>query len=259
MWSLSFVELSALINSVWWPFLRILAVFTASPLFGDRAFSLQARILLSMSLAVLVAPIAPSATVINPLSLSAVIVAAEQIVWGVLFGTILHAMIGVLATLGQIVSMQMGLAMAIMNDPSNGISIPILGRVFMIIALLIFIALDGHLVMISLLVESFRVWPPGTVISDISLNITIASLGWMLAGALALALPAVTAMLLSNFAFGIMNRAAPSFNIFALGFPMTMLLGLVALLLAIKGLPGHYANYITEAMQLLRAMIRGEA
>lgn len=245
-------------SSFWWPFLRILGVFSASPLFGDKAFSWRARILLSASLALICAPLVHTSINVLEMNSSLIFTTFQQLFWGVMFGTILHMMIGVLSNVGQIISMQMGLAMAVMNDPSNGISIPILGRLFMIFALLLFLALDGHLVMITIIVESFRAWPVGTNIPDSALALVVNLLSWMMAASLALALPAVGAMLLSNFAFGIMNRVAPSFNIFALGFPMTMILGLLAILMATKNIPHHYYEHIAETMAFLRSFIHGE-
>ncbi|WP_298636562.1 flagellar biosynthetic protein FliR [uncultured Umboniibacter sp.] len=254
------VELSSLVAfglSIWWGFIRLLAVFTASPLFGDRAITWRIRILLALAISVLAAPLSYTAVEAPTTFVGFALITIIQVLWGVLFGTIIHAMVNILSTVGQIVGLQMGLAMAIMNDPSNGISIPVLGRFFNLIALLLFMALDGHLLMVNIAVESFRTWPVGESIPDLSLGYVISSFSWMLVAALSLALPAVIAMLLTSIAFGIMNRTAPSFNVFALGFPLTMLLGFLSLFIAAEGLPFHFGEQMADVMTKLSFYVRG--
>ena len=243
--------------TVWWGFIRLLTVLTASPLFGDRAITWRLRIMLALTISVLAAPLAETLVEVPKTFASFALITVVQVAWGALFGTIIHAMIGILSTVGQIIGLQMGLAMAIMNDPSNGISIPVLGRFLNLVALLLFMALDGHLLMVNIAVESLRTWPVGEPIPDISLKYVITSFHWMLVAALSLALPAVIAMLLSSIAFGIMNRTAPSFNVFALGFPLTMLIGFLSLYIAAGGLPFHYGEYMSDVMSKLSYYVRG--
>ena len=153
--------------------------------------------------------------------------------------------------------MQMGLGMAIMNDPVNGMSVAILGRLFLIFSTLLFLSLEGHLIVIDVLIQSFTLWPVGSGLASASLKGVINIFGWMFASALALALPAIVSMLLANISFGVMNRAAPSLNVYALGFPMTMLLGLFSVLISISGVPSRYTILVNDTLRFLNQYMTG--
>ncbi|MDX1301075.1 MAG: flagellar biosynthetic protein FliR [Photobacterium sp.] len=256
---LSFADITAWLGQLWWPFFRMGAALLAMPFFGDAIIPVWIRALLVLSLVVITAPLMPAMPAIDPLSLKAIILAFEQAVWGLFFGFIVHLLFSVMTTLGQIISLQMGLGMAVMNDPVNGLSVAILGRMFLIFCTLLFLALEGHLLIIDILVESFRVWPVGSGLTGPSLELVINMFGWMFASALALALPAIVSMLLANISFGVMNRAAPSLNVYALGFPMTMLLGLFSILLSISGVPTRYTELVHVSLQQLRLFMMGGA
>lgn len=190
-------------------------------------------------------------------SFTSLFLAFEQALWGVFFGLILHLFFAVFTMLGQILSLQMGLAMAIMNDPVNGASDAVLSRIFLVFCTLLFLALDGHLIIIDVLIQSFTAWPVGSGISHLSLQGLMNVFGWMFAAALALAFPAIVSMLLANISFGVMNRAAPSLNVYALGFPMTMLLGLFSTLLTITGVPDRYTQLVHDTLRHLNNFMVG--
>ena len=253
----TFAEISAWLGQLWWPFFRMGAAMLAMPFFGDALIPVWVRALLALSLAVLTAPLMPAMPAVDLLSFSAIFLALEQAVWGIIFGLIIHLLFSVLTMLGQIVSLQMGLGMAVMNDPVNGMSVAILGRMFLIFSTLLFLALEGHLLVIDILVQSFSIWPVGSGLAEPSLQGVINMFGWMFASALALALPAIVSMLLANISFGVMNRAAPSLNVYALGFPMTMLLGLFSILLSVSGVPGRYTELVHVTLEQLRIYTLG--
>ncbi|PWI33022.1 flagellar biosynthetic protein FliR [Vibrio albus] len=254
---MSFEQLNAWMGQFWWPFFRMGAALLAMPFFGDALIPVWVRALLALSLVVITAPLMPAMPQIDLLSFAAIGLALEQAVWGILFGLILHLLFTVLTMLGQIVSMQMGLAMAIMNDPVNGLSVAVLGRMFQIFSMLLFLALEGHLLVIDILVQSFSVWPVGSGLSDVSIQGVINMGSWMFTAALALALPAIVSMLLANISFGVMNRAAPSLNVYALGFPMTMLLGLFAVLISVSNVPARYTELVHVTLNELQRYITG--
>ena len=176
-----------------------------------------------------------------------------------MFGLILHMLFSIFTTLGQIVSLQMGLGMAMMNDPVNGMSVAILGRIFLIFSTLLFLALEGHLLVIDILIQSFTIWPVGSGITMLSLQGVVSIFGWMFASSLALALPAIVSMLLANISFGVMNRAAPALNVYALGFPMTMLLGLFSVLISVSGVPSRYTALVHDTLNYLNTFMLGGA
>ncbi|MGP8305846.1 flagellar biosynthetic protein FliR [Vibrio sp. YIC-376] len=256
---ITFADISRILGQFWWPFFRVSAVFISMPFFGDALIPVWIRTLLALSIVVISAPLMPAMPAVELFSLTSLLLAFEQAIWGLFFGLILHMLFTIFTMLGQIVSLQMGLGMAMMNDPVNGMSVAILGRIFLIFSTLLFLALEGHLLIIDIVIQSFELWPVGSGFSAISLDGIISVFGWMFASSLALALPAIVSMLLANISFGVMNRAAPSLNVYALGFPMTMLLGLVAVLISISGVPTRYTALVHDALSFLSKYLLGQA
>jgi len=124
--------------------------------------------------------------------------------------------------------MQTGLGFASVIDPSNGASVPAVGQFFLILATLLFFVFNGHLMMIQMVVHSFQVLPiDGNWWSVDHYWDIVTWGGWMFTTALVLSLAPLTAMLVINMSFGIMTRAAPQLNIFSIGFPFTLVAGLI--------------------------------
>ncbi|MBR9786761.1 MAG: flagellar biosynthetic protein FliR [Vibrionaceae bacterium] len=256
---ITFADISRILGQFWWPFFRVSAVFISMPFLGDALIPIWIRTLFALSIVVITAPLMPAMPAVDLFSLTSLLLAFEQAIWGLFFGLILHMLFTIFTMLGQIVSLQMGLGMAMMNDPVNGMSVAILGRIFLLFSTLLFLALEGHLLIIDIVIQSFEVWPVGSGLSAISLDGIISVFGWMFASSLALALPAIVAMLLANISFGVMNRAAPSLNVYALGFPMTMLLGLIAVLISISGVPTRYTALVHDTLGFLSKYLLGQA
>jgi flagellar biosynthetic protein FliR len=150
--------------------------------------------------------------------------------------------------------MQMGLGFASMVDPSNGIFVAIISQFYLTLTTLIFLAMNGHLVAVEVLIESFTVLPVSTE-WQLGQFFDVARAGtWMFASALFVALPAVTAILIVNFAFGIMTRAAPQLNIFSLGFPFTMLIGLTIMWIGLSGFLPQYQRLVAECLLMIKTM-----
>ncbi|MDP5292405.1 flagellar biosynthetic protein FliR [Oceanimonas sp. CHS3-5] len=250
--SLTTPELMAWIGKGWWPFCRLAAFFWVLPLFGDGHLSPQIRLLLAFALAMVLMPLLPKGPEIDLFSFATLVITLEQLLFGALLALMLQLLFTVVTMAGQILSMQMGLAMAVMNDPVNGGSAPLLGQLLWIFVALLFLAWNGHLLALDVIVESFRSWPVGHSLYELDLSLLVNLAGWMFGAALLLALPAVIAMLLVNITFGVMNRSAPSLNIFALGFPMTMMLGLVSLLLMLANIPQRYLEFSQDVFDLMR-------
>ncbi|WKE67434.1 flagellar biosynthetic protein FliR [Gallaecimonas kandeliae] len=257
--TLSAPELTAWLGKAWWPFLRIGALIWAMPLFGDLLTLPQVRVLLALLLALLVAPMMPAMPAFDPFSLGALALATEQILMGALLGLMVQMLFTVMTMLGQMLSLQMSLSMAVMNDPAHGESVPLLSQLLMVLGTFLFFSLDGHLVVLDVLVESFFTWPPGQGLFDLDLQRLLELFGWMFGSALILALPAIIAMLMVNFSFGVMNRSAPSLNIFALGFPLGLTMGLLCLLLTVSGVPGRFAEMASYALDQMRLLVTGGA
>lgn len=230
----STTEISIWITQYLWPFIRIAALVSIAPIFGTHTVPARVKLLIALGLTIAVAPILPRMDYVEPLSLMGIIVAIHQVLIGTAIGFIVAMLFGALITGGQIVAQLMGLGFASMMDPQNGVSVPVIGQFYTILATFIFLALNGHLVLIDTLVGSFQTMPIGqySLLPEKIWQLLMWS-KWIFIAALIIALPAITALLLVNIAFGIMTRAAPQLNIFAVGFPITILLGFVIILVTL--------------------------
>ncbi len=226
-------------------------------MFGGKGTPRHARLALVIALAVMISSRLPAPLpVVDPLSPIAILITLEQILIGLAFGLIMRLLFTVFTLAGQIMSMQMGLSMAIMNDPGSGASVPLLGQWLQTFTFLLFLAMDGHLVIFRILLDSFYTIPIGTGIqTDIFLDLAKTG-SWLFSAALLVAMPAVFSMLLVNISFGVMSRAAPQLNIFALGFPMTMLFGMLTLFLVMISLPSVFVDMTEYALGMLRNFAR---
>lgn len=240
-----------------WPFLRLSALFIASPVFSAKSFSVRGRILLAMAITVLIAPSLPPLPDIDPLGAEGLLVAGQQVVIGLAMGFVVQMLFGAMVIAGQTLAMTMGLGFALSVDPQNGVQVPVLSQLYVILATLIFLSLDAHLVLIQFLVDSFTLLPVGLSgwRSDFGLDVAM----WgsqMFMSALMLAIPALTAVLLINIAFGVITRAAPQLNIFAVGFPVTITAGFVFILLTLPTvfslLTDMFDSGLIQAFNLLR-------
>lgn len=257
MLSLTAPQISAFIGTFWWPFCRIMGAFLVLPFFSSSYIPARLRILLAVVIAALLAPMLPNVPEVDALSIAALFIAIEQLLLGFMLALFLSILIHVMTLLGAMMSMQMGLAMAVMNDPANGTSNPILSQWFLLYGTLLFLALDGHLVAIGILVDSFLLWPIGSGIFDLPLMGLVGRFAWLFASAFMLAIPVILAMLMVNITFGVLSRAAPSLNVFALGFPMSMLMGLVCVMFSFSGLPSRYSDLCLDALAAMYQFIGG--
>lgn len=228
-------------QAYWWPFCRFLAVFTLAPLFSHKAFSMPSRILLALILTLALGGALPAPPMITPLSIAGLIATLEQIAFGMLLGVSLQLVFTIYSLVGEMISTQMGMSMARYNDPQNGISSsPILYQLYYTMLVLLFFAVDGHLVVVSVAYQSFTFWPVGNGLHFTGLSTLIFSLSWVFSAAVMIALPMVFCMTLVLFCFGLMNRISPTMNLFALGFPMAIITGWITILLTLTNMSESY-------------------
>ncbi len=250
-------DLLTLLSGFWWPFCRFIAAFSAAPILGDTLVPLRVRILLCAVLAIVTLPAGLAIPAVNPLSLAGVVMALEQLLVGLLFGLLFYLVHGALLLCGFLVSSQMGLSMAVMNDPSSGNSSDVISQFFFLFSVLMFFALDGHLIITTVVYHSFSLWPLGKGLPLTSLGACAGSLGWMLAAALLLALPVIFATFVVQLGFGLLNRVAPTLNLFSLGFPLVTLFGLLTLSTLFHTLPEHYVRLTGQILDMLDKQLGG--
>ncbi|MGV8958969.1 MAG: flagellar biosynthetic protein FliR [Stenotrophomonas sp.] len=223
----------AIIGSTLWTMLRIGAMLMAMPLIGTRAVPARVRAMLAIALSVALAPILPPVPVWSGFDAATVLSIARELAIGIAIGFVLRLVFEAGAIAGEMVAQGTGLAFAQMSDPLRGGSSGVIGQWFYLLFGLLFFTANGHLALISLLVDSYKALPIGIALPDPQALLAIAPSFVMqvFRGALSLALPLTVAMLAVNLAFGVLARAAPALNPVQLGLPVALLLGMFLLTL----------------------------
>jgi flagellar biosynthetic protein FliR len=254
MISITTGQLEAWIAQYFWPFIRIGACLMVAPVFGARFVPARLRLLLAGAIALVVAPLVPTPDVVL-FSLEGVIVTIQQLIIGFAIGFVLQLIFDALALGGQLLSNTMGLSFAFNVDPLRGASTPVLGQLYMLLVTLTFLALNGHLALIEILAQGFTTLPVGTRGLDSGALWNVAAWGTELFnGALMVALPGITALLVVNLAFGVMSRAAPTLNLFAVGFPVSLIFGLVIVYVGLPSVQATFVSSLGNALEVLRTM-----
>jgi len=190
---------------------------------------------LTLALTLMIYPLVDWPT-IDPVSAAGLSEIFNQILIGVLMGFFLQIVTAAVVLAGQAIANSMGLAMATMVDPGIG-TVPLMSQFLLILATLIFLGVGGHILMIGILLRSFETFPVGVAfISGANFAALIEWSAMIFLGGVLMALPVLVALLLVNTGVGVITRAAPSLNIFAVGFPVFFLTGYVVLILSMAGI-----------------------
>ena len=251
-------QIGAWVGSFVWPLFRIASFLMIIPIFGTQLVPMRVRSGMAFLLALIVAPMIPEVPLVEALSLNALLITVQQVFIGALMGLMFVMLLQIFVVAGQLVAMQMGLGFASMVDPTNGVTVPVLSQIYLICVTLIFLAMNGHHVMIEMIVESFSIWPVsqdilgGVSIQPEELWQFLMRINWLFASALLVSLPVITAVLIVNLSFGIVTRAAPQMNVFSLGFPIGMLFGLFLIWASIFELGPMVERFSQELFEFFR-------
>jgi len=251
-----FAQATAFVGTLIWPMMRIGSMLLAMPVIGTRLVPIRVKIIITLALSVLVVPLLPALPQVEALSLAGVFISAQQILIGLSIGFTLQLVFGALMIAGEAIAMSMGLGFASMVDPTNGVNVPVISQFLIIIGTLLFLALGGHLMLIQLVVSSFETMPISP--TGVGRDSFWALFAWgsqMFIGALWVAIPALISMLVITLSMGVMTRAAPQLNIFSVGFPVTMFMGFVILLLVLPGFLPRINQMMLQAMQLSQSIV----
>lgn len=244
-------QITGWITALLWPLLRISGLVLVAPVLGANVVPARLRITLALSLAVLVSPLAPPPPGFDPLSAPGLLAMATQIAIGAAIGFAVQIAFDALVMAGQLVAMTMGLGFATLVDPARGGATPVLSQFLLILGILLFLSVDGHIALIGVLVDSFRWAPVGAAgLGDGGLWSLALWGGKVFEAGLVIALPALVALLGINFGMGVVSRAAPQLNLFAVGFPVAMLFGFLVLLLSLPALQGVFIALLGDAMEM---------
>lgn len=233
-----------------WAFSRIAAMLMVMVAIGSKTVPVRIRLFYALSITLLALPVLPPAPIdIELFSLNSFIVVLQQILIGIAIGTLSTFVVQTFVIAGQIIAMQTSLGFASMADPMSGESSPVVGQFYVLLVTLLFLGVDGHLLMIEMIISSFNTLPiseKGLLALDYyKLAEWFAT---MFSAALAFAMASIVAMLLVNLSFGIMTKAAPQLNIFSLGFSISMVFGLFVLWVTLQNVPFHFENQWTRGV-----------
>lgn len=217
------------LSQYFWPLLRILALISTAPVFSEKQISKKVKIGLGALIVVLVAPGLPISSV--PIfSAAGLWLAAQQILIGVALGLTMQFAFAAIRLAGEVIGMQMGLSFATFFDPSGGPNTPVLARLLNLLAMLLFLSFNGHLWLISLLVDSFHTLPIQAEPLNGNGFLALTQAGSLIfINGMMLALPLICLLLTLNMALGLLNRMTPQLSVFVIGFPVTMTIGIMTI------------------------------
>ncbi|WP_020159728.1 flagellar biosynthetic protein FliR [Methylobacter marinus] len=250
-------EILGLVGSFIWPLMRISAMFVVLPVFSIRAVPARVRLILSVALTLAVMPLLPALPAVEPFSYAGGLMAVQQLAIGLVSGFIVQLVFAALVFAGQGVAYSMGLGFAAMVDPQNGEQVPVVAQFYVITGTLIFVGLDGHLLLIRMLLDSFTTLPIGMAgLATADIWTVIAWSSRLFAGGLLLAMPMIASLLLVNVCFGVAARAAPQLNIFSVGFPITLMLGILLIWVTLPDVLDQFSGLLTDAYELIGHLLR---
>lgn len=256
MVEVTFDQLQAWLVAFLWPFTRLTAFIMAAPLWGHASIPNQAKIGLAAVLAFVITPTLPPLPEIPIISWASLGLMVEQTLIGVAIGLVMRVTLAAVMAAGEYIGLQMGLAFATFFDAGSGTQTMVLARFLYMITLLMLLAFNGHLVVIEILAMSFETLPIGLGGFNPNAWKMLASYGSTIFSAgLLLALPVVASLLIINLSLGILNRAAPQLTIFSIGFPLTLVIGVVLLMVLMTDLGRFLESLFADAFLFLQQLL----
>ncbi|MGN6579825.1 MAG: flagellar biosynthetic protein FliR [Bordetella sp.] len=260
MISFTMDQLNGWIGQFLWPFMRLTGLILVAPIFSHRAVPNLFKIGLAFLLTVAIAPAISHIPHIDINSWEALLVVAEQTVIGLAMGFVMQIIFTAVETGGEFIGLQMGLSFAQIFDPANGANTAVLSQFLSIITIMLFLAFDGHLLILSALVHSFDILPIGLGALDRNGWSVIVQWGAAIFSyGLLLSLPLICALLVMNLSLGILNRAAPQLTVFSIGFPVTLISGLLLLTSVLPHSGSYFEALFQQGFETLDHLLSGLA
>ena len=226
---LTSAELNTWIAALLWPLTRILGLIAAAPLFGNTSIPVPVKVSLGVLLAAILTPAIPALPAADPMSLAGLLILVQEMLIGLAMGFAMRIVFAAVEMAGEISSLTMGLGFASFFDPETKGRSSAVSQFLALIATMAFLALNAHLALLEALAESF------------------------------VTLPIVAALLITNVALGILTRAAPQLNIFGIGFPVSLAVGLLTISVALPYLNMPVQNLINQGIEASRKLVRNAA
>lgn len=257
MISVSSAQLDSWLALFIFPLARILALLATAPIFSNAALPVRVRLIAGLAVTLAMAPALPPMPAVPASSWIGLVVLAEQILIGTLLGFTLRITFAAVDVAGELIGLQMGLGFATFFDPNSGGQTPVIAEFVGLLTMLIFLSLNGHLLALSVLAESFTLLPVSTTTVQAAAFASVA--GWsatLFSTGLLLALPLITALLIANIALGVLARIAQQLNLFAVGFPITLALGFLVLMLSLPYIGAAMEGLFSQSFQAMGTVMR---
>lgn len=248
---LDIADLYLQISHYFWPAVRILAMFMASPIFTEKQIGKKVKVGLAFLICVLIVPGLPE-TSIPLFSAAGLWIGIKQLIIGMAIGLSVQLAFVAVRVAGEIIGLQMGLSFATFFDPSGGQNMPVIARLLNLLATLLFLTFNGHLWLINVLNESFVTLPvEGTPFNSNGFLALVQGAGLIFKSGLMLGLPIITLLLCMNITLGVLNRLTPQLSIFVIGFPLTLAVGMLSLAMLMYTLSPFFEHLMADVFELL--------
>lgn len=260
MIDITFAQLQDWLSLFLWPFTRIAAFIMACPIWGHSNVPNRVKLGLAALVSVVLASTLPALPEVPLYSWAGVGIMVEQILIGVAMGLTLHITFAAVEAAGDYIALQMGLGFATFVAPDTGANTMVLARFFYMITLLMFLAVNGHLLTIDTLATSFTLLPVGMLgLNASALELLVRFGSTLFVSGLLLALPLVGSLLVVNLSLGILNRSAPQLTVFSVGFPTSLLLGIFLLSVLMTDFGRHLQNLFEQGLGFMQYLVEALA
>jgi len=253
MFTIGAADLDGVLAAFFYPFFRILALASSAPVLSHSSVPRMVRIALSVLVTAIVAPTLPAVPFISPFGAEGVLLIVEQVLIGVAMGLAMQIAFATVTLAGDLIGLQMGLSFAAFIDPQNSEQAPLVGSFLSVTLMLVFLAINGHLLLVAGVVDSFHAFP---LVADGARAFDAMRLvrngADLFAFGLQIALPIIGAMLLTNLTLGMLARTSPQLNLLAVGFAVTLSVGFIMLLVELPLLAPGFENILHRGLTVFR-------
>jgi len=234
MLSVTAAQLDGWLAALMFPLARLLGLMASAPLLSNRLVSARVRLGVGLAVAMAVLPALPPMPQVPTDSWLALGLLAQQALIGIAIGFMMRLLFTAVDIAGEMIGLQMGLSFAVFFNPQTGGQSSVVAEFLGLLTLLIFLALDGHLMLINVLVISFEWLPVGAGTNESGWLLIVRYAAVMFSSGVLLALPMIATLLITNIALGVLTRASPQLNLLAVGFPITLSVGMALLFVSLS-------------------------
>ena len=255
MISVTSAQLSIWIASFIWPLTRILGLLAIAPPFGSASVPMLVKLLLGVMIAIVISPSVPIPPSLDPASLIGLLILAQQMLIGLSMGFAVRLVFAAIEMAGELTSSTMGLGFAVFFDPQSQGRTSAISQMFSLLATLVFLSINGHLMLLAVMSDSFTSLPiTATPVTTEGFHYLVMSSAIIFRMGLQLSLPILVALLITNMALGILTRAAPQLNLFGIGFPITMIAGFLLVAISLPYMLTPLQHFLADTIDLVRTL-----